>query len=215
MALAFGLKQFPPDVQKRVIGKDIIDGGSFSGDSAMVFTEFNPRKVYAFEPNPDTIPVLKQVLQDNSTVLGNRKNQIEVVPLALGGSKGTLTLFSLGELHTGATILQTRQESYKNKSHASSYEVDVISIDEYAQEHSLEVGLIKLDIEGAEYDTILGAKETIMKQKPLLIISLYHTLKDFFEIKPLIESWNLGYQFAIRHDHPAHVFDAEYTLMAY
>jgi hypothetical protein len=38
----------------------------------------------------------------------------------------------------------------------------------------------------------------IIKYKPILLISIYHNKKDFFEIKPLIESWNLGYTFKIR-----------------
>jgi hypothetical protein len=37
----------------------------------------------------------------------------------------------------------------------------------------------------------LGAEKTIKKDKPILLISVYHTGKDFFEIKPLLESWNL------------------------
>ncbi len=42
-----------------------------------------------------------------------------------------------------------------------------------------------------------GAKHTICTQKPTMLISIYHSLDDFFEIKPLIESWNLGYTFSI------------------
>jgi len=79
----------------------------------------------------------------------------------------------------------------------------MISIDEFVEERALNVGLIKLDVEGAEYEVVLGVKETIMKQKPILVISLYHTFKDFFEIKPLIESWGLGYKFEIRHHRPS------------
>ena len=29
------------------------------------------------------------------------------------------------------------------------------------------------------------------------MISIYHNYDDFFNIKPLIESWNLGYKFKI------------------
>jgi FkbM family methyltransferase len=206
MAIAFGFNQFPSAIQKRVSGKDIIDGGGCSGDSTMIFTEYDPRKVYAFEPNPDTIPGMQRVLADNAAVLKNRKARIEIVPMALGRSKGTFTLHSNGEFDAGATSLTADW--------GNTYEVDVISIDEFAAQHSLDVGLIKLDIEGAEYDTILGAQETIIRQKPLLLISIYHTFRDFFEIKPLIESWGLGYKFEIRHqvlNNP----DGEFVLMGY
>ena len=208
MATGFGLKQFPMTSLKRLAGRDIIDGGGFFGDSAMVFTEYAPKKVYAFEPNPDTIPVMKKVLAENVTILGDKKDLIKIVPLALGKSKGTLTLFSRGESDGAATT--TLKCNYKTKSH----EIDVISIDEFVETTGLDVGLIKLDVEGAEYDTILGAKETILKQQPLLIISIYHSLKDFFEIKPLIESWGVGYKFEIRQ--PSLVSpDTELILMAY
>jgi len=209
MALGFGLNQFPSEIQTKIADKDIIDGGGFSGDSAMKFTEYKPRNVYTFEPNPDTIPVMHRTFTANETVLESRKDRIEIVPLALGKSKGTLTLCSRGKLDAGATVSQIESHASATK----TYEIGVISIDEFEQERALDVGLIKLDVEGAEYDTILGAKETITKQKPLLIISIYHTFKDFFEIKPLIESWELGYKFAIRQHVPDP--DADFMLIAY
>ena len=42
-----------------------------------------------------------------------------------------------------------------------------------------------------------GAYETIKTQKPTLLISIYHNYDDFYKIKPLIESWKLGYKFDI------------------
>lgn len=42
-----------------------------------------------------------------------------------------------------------------------------------------------------------GAKETICTQKPAMLLSIYHQASDYFGIKPLIESWNLGYTFKI------------------
>ena len=207
MATHFGLNQFPQEIQKKVLNKDVIDGGGYVGDSAMVFTEHNPRKVYVFEPNPDTLPAMRQIIENNATVLGERKDKIEIVPLALGKSAGTVTFRSGGVFDGGAAICP-------NASKGNTHKVNVISIDEFVKKNALDVGLIKLDVEGAEYDTILGAKETITKQKPILIISIYHTFKDFFEIKPLIESWGVGYKFEIRHHRPL-AYDWEFMLMAY
>jgi FkbM family methyltransferase len=207
MALGFGFHDFPPEIQKKVIGKDIIDGGGLSGDSAMLFTEYDPKKVYTFEANPDSIPGMEKVLSENAEALGDRKDKIDIVPVALGRSRGTLTLFSRFEFDGAATILPCDYET-------KAYEVPMISIDEFVEKHALDVGLIKLDIEGAEWDTLLGARTTIQKQKPLLLISIYHTFRDFFEIKPLLESWGLGYKFAIR-DHYSSFPDAEIMLVAY
>lgn len=64
-------------------------------------------------------------------------------------------------------------------------------------EHKLDVGMIKVDIEGAEQSFLKGAKKTISEQKPTLLISIYHNLDDLMAIKPMIEEWNLGYKFRI------------------
>nr|WP_152655876.1 FkbM family methyltransferase [Brachyspira hyodysenteriae] len=61
----------------------------------------------------------------------------------------------------------------------------------------MKVGLIKTDLEGFEQPFLRGALNTIKKQKPILIISIYHNYNDFFDIKPMIEELNLGYKFKI------------------
>jgi hypothetical protein len=52
-------------------------------------------------------------------------------------------------------------------------------------------------LEGYERNFLLGAEKTIKEQRPALSISIYHNYEDFFTIKPLIESWNLGYAFKV------------------
>ena len=57
------------------------------------------------------------------------------------------------------------------------------------------IGLIKMDVEGVEYNVVKGGLETIKRDKPVLLISLYHTAKDFFEIPPLLKDIVPDYQF--------------------
>jgi FkbM family methyltransferase len=76
--------------------------------------------------------------------------------------------------------------------------IEIDTLDNFVAENNIEVGLIKVDIEGMEQKFLAGAINTIKKQKPVLLLSIYHNANDFFEIKPLIESWNLGYKFKIR-----------------
>ena len=73
----------------------------------------------------------------------------------------------------------------------------VTTLDDYVKEHPMEIGLIKVDIEGGEPDFLAGAKKTICEQKPILLLSIYHNAHDFYELKPLLESWGVGYRFRI------------------
>ena len=77
--------------------------------------------------------------------------------------------------------------------------IKIDKLDNIVKENNINPWLIKRDVEWAEYDSILWAEETIKKYKPILLISIYHTPKDFFEIKPLIDSRNLWYKFKIVH----------------
>ena len=79
----------------------------------------------------------------------------------------------------------------------SSELVEITTLDEFVRENKIEVGFIKVDVEGFEMEFLKGAKETICTQKPAMLLSIYHQASDYFGIKPLIESWNLGYKFKI------------------
>ena len=111
--------------------------------------------------------------------------------MALGKEQGVMPL-SLGERNSCNTLVERPGYVYTQK-----INVPVTSLDEYVKANDLNVGLIKIDVEGAEQIVLNGALETIRKFKPLLLISIYHTGSDFFDIKPMIEELNLGYRFKI------------------
>lgn len=56
------------------------------------------------------------------------------------------------------------------------------TLDAYVAEHGLNVGLIKVDIEGAEPEFLKGAKKTICTQKPALLMSIYHNWHNFLSL---------------------------------
>ena len=78
--------------------------------------------------------------------------------------------------------------------------VELTSIDAFIQQnHINSVEFIKMDIEGAERDALIGAKNIIINDKPKLAISLYHKYDDFYEIPNLILSFRPDYKLYIRH----------------
>jgi len=168
---------------ERIKKKDIVDVGGFIGDSVLILEKLQPKMIYTFEASSDNFDLLQQTLVLNkieNCVAENKAlgNKIEKVTLELKGAQSNLN-----------TIDYINCEGEET--------VEVETLDNYVSLHCLEIGLIKVDIEGAEQMFLQGAKNTICSQKPTLLLSIYHNADDFFGIKPLIESWNLGYQFRI------------------
>lgn len=56
-----------------------------------------------------------------------------------------------------------------------------------------------MDIEGAEYDSLLGARKHIINERPILAICVYHRRDDFLRIPQIIKSYYSGYNLYLRH----------------
>lgn len=78
--------------------------------------------------------------------------------------------------------------------------IQCVAIDDVL--HGEPVNLVKLDVEGAEIETLKGMARTIRDQRPNLLVSAYHTPGHLHEIAELIDEWALGYRFHLRvHEH--------------
>ena len=174
-----GLKYIPEEVILNLNDKDFIDGGAYIGDSALMFEKYyKPKKIYSFEPNINNYNILKKTIKEN--------NLKKVIPIfeALGHSQSYFKLKDLGHA------------SYISEK--GTLEIKVNTIDNFTSEKILNVGLIKLDIEGFELEALKGAKNTIKEKKPILLISIYHNADGFFGVKNYIEELKCGYKIIIR-----------------
>lgn len=75
----------------------------------------------------------------------------------------------------------------------------VIDIDSYVTDKNVRCDAIKLDIEGAELECLKGARKTIQKYHPKLMISIYHHSYDYIDIPLWIADNFPGYEFYLGH----------------
>jgi len=133
------------------------------------------RRVVAFEPNPKNREVLVKNLE-----LNNIRN-VTVLPYAAGESRYKARLWLAG---SGSTLL----EGYVT---GESAEVDVVPVDEVVEY----ADIVKVDVEGYEWNVIQGMGKLLDKYKPTLIVEhhdfRHYRTKDYPRIRSYLKS--LGY----------------------
>lgn len=140
-----------------------IDIGAHDGDTCIDFVD-KFKRVYAFEPNPESIKDIPDTIKKFPFALGNKKEEL---------------------------VLTIPDNGYNNNEHGSivrhqsgirQYSVSVKTLDGFEFK---EVDLIKIDVEGMELQVLEGAIHTIMKWRPVVLFenkrSRYNKkLVDFF-----------------------------------
>lgn len=75
----------------------------------------------------------------------------------------------------------------------------IVEVDNIDSLKDITPTFIKMDVEGSEYQALVGAKNTIRRSHPRLAICVYHKLEDIWEIPLLIQSIDPDYVFYLRH----------------
>lgn len=135
--------------------------------------------VHSFEPTPSTFSILRQNIKG--------KDNITINNCALLSEKRDISLVDHGPLYSGHnTITRSRCNPNVLKNLAlQKITVQAIPFDQYMRNRDIRPDFIKIDVESAEYDVLLGMKETLNHFHP--IISLEVGDKDLEGIKPSCE----------------------------
>ena len=158
-----------------------IDCGAFDGDTIKKYVEFTGKtykKILAMEPLPENLVNL-------------RKNTCNIE---------NLDIVEYGTWKENAILLFNPDTSASSVSETGSVQVKMNSIDNIVNNDE-RVTLIKMDIEGSEFEALQGAKNTIERCLPKLAICVYHKYDDLIRIPTLIRSFKgaSSYKFYLRH----------------
>lgn len=118
-------------------------------------------KVIAFEPIPSTFKVLDKNAQNWG---------MAAYMLALSNSSGIREMWDYGPRNAGQNTLKNPHCSHNLK--GKTVPVETTTIDRFVQERSLKPDLWKVDVENAEYEVLVGGKQTIASQKPEIIMEV-------------------------------------------
>ncbi len=181
--------------------KTIFDVGTFIGASSLLFAKMvgGKGRVIGFEPNPFN----RERIEKNLLLNKELSSRIIISPVALSNTSGKKIMTMSKEIDNGHS-----STSRLNQSHPTLHtdqlpedfeeiEVDVTTLDNYVASNCIFPDIIKVDIEGAEYDFLEGGRETIRKHRPVLYIEIH---SEFCAVMCLDFLNSEGYRYEILHE---------------
>lgn len=137
-------------------------------------------RVVSFEAAPGNFATLKR------NVAMNGLSNVELINLALFSGTGTI------RLSVAPTGTFSGDWSTNPRTDGHSIQVRTISLDQYCRANRLSPEFLKIDVEGAEYDVLIGGRETILRSRPILLIELHHFEGDLANnpVPDLLKRWN-------------------------
>ncbi len=157
--------------------RSVADLGAYDGDSLRELAGFAPRLERAVALEPDARTFKK--LTSYSETAGF---ELTCVNAAAWSEDCTL------EFTSGANRNSSLASKVGIKTGAKVKSVDAKRLDSLVEA----VDYIKYDVEGAEFDAILGSRGVIERTKPKLLVSLYHRTEDLHRLPKLLSE--LGYR---------------------
>lgn len=172
---------------QRLQRRDVIDAGACLCDSALILREYSHGRIHCFEAMSENLALMQRTAELNEL------HDVIMVGRALGAEHGHAEF----RYAAGSSTMMPGMPAFSGS--GTTERVEIITLDSCVEQlrDDSDIGLIKVDIEGAEQALLSGARQTIARFRPTLLLSIYHSATGFFEIRPPIESWDLGYAFRV------------------
>ncbi len=146
----------------------ILDIGANIGITSLVFCKKNGVEVKAFEPIIANYQVLRRIKKFKQL------DNLEVFPIALGSHTGIVDMvmpIDNGVVQQGLSHITNSIESNSGQ----HYQVEIKRLDDILDTFSVKNDNLsmKIDVEGFEFEVLLGAVNTIRKYRPIIHIELW------------------------------------------
>ena len=142
--------------------KNILDLGANIGTHSIIYSNYTNGKIYSFEPQKKVFDILNKNVE-----LNNCKN---IITHNFGGSNVNKKFYM--------------NACYENKDNQGAFKIDE-TLDEtngleiecriIDELNILNVCYIKIDVEGHEYEALLGLKQILIRDHPTLMIEIHNS----------------------------------------
>jgi FkbM family methyltransferase len=171
---AVALLEHEPRVKDFLMGqfkekRTFVDVGANVGGYSVRAASWD-MKVYAFEPNPDNLALLRRNIEINRV-------EVEVLPFAIGARAGRARLAPNGGV---SRIVKE-----------DGIEVEMRTLDSFDLPAA---DLLKVDVEGYELEVFRGATKTLEKYHPVIMIEMHHWIGAESEAEIFQILLGLGYR---------------------
>ncbi|MCU0678312.1 MAG: FkbM family methyltransferase [Candidatus Pacebacteria bacterium] len=165
-------------------------GANYGVFTALASPIVTKGEIHAFEPNRNILPILQKTIAEIS-----QNKKAFLVNKALSKEEGFAEFFDYRKNNDSSVSSLYRSEDRLQSESAETYTVSVITLDTYVKNSALPT-FIKVDIESAEYDFLLGARNYLRDANPVVTLEFKQkTASDKAYSKKCLDFMtNLGYQ---------------------
>jgi FkbM family methyltransferase len=174
---------FPNDLFSLLTDEVFVDCGAFDGDTSRSFIKRQGSsfdKFIALEPDPLSFQKLQSYVL---TLAADVRDKVTLLQLGVGAKKETVRFDGTG---TSASAVSA----------SGTIEVECQPLDEILSD--CVPSYIKMDIEGAEPDALVGASQVIGQYAPILAVCVYHQQNHLWQVPLLVQSLYPDYRFFLR-----------------
>jgi FkbM family methyltransferase len=147
----------------------VFDIGANIGMFSLFFTKYKTFSIVAFEAAPETVRMLQKNLDSNGA-------KVVVVPKAVSGKSGHVEFFLT---HHHKSSLLHSWASEQGTTEVQKISIPSISVDDFVSTNpTLSPDVLKIDVEGAGADVLLGADQIISTCRPLILFESHSPDED-------------------------------------
>ncbi|MGA7767806.1 MAG: FkbM family methyltransferase [Candidatus Sulfotelmatobacter sp.] len=174
---------FPMDLMMPSEDEVFVDCGSFQGDIFPSFTSHwngRFRHIFAVEPDPQN----REGLATTAKTMG-LTDRLTAMPYAVSNQSGIVSFASTGTM--GSKIVEGGEQSIS---------VECRRLDDISW--PMAPTYVKMDIEGAEPQALVGASDLLRRHHPILAVCTYHRSEHLWQIPNIIRSIAPEYNLFLR-----------------